>query len=134
MTFKIRTQKEAEEPEIINKETKSESVSSYIGKSVKIKGNIATEQSLIIKGKVKGNLEVKDSLTIEQGGDVNGNIKAKTVNIIGKAKGDIKTEDKLSIYPTGKFNGNINSLKIVIKEGGIFSGTANLDKKTGTDK
>ena len=134
MTFIIKSQREAVESVIKNKDTNNESLSSYIGESVKIRGNIVSEQSLILKGKVKGNLDINASLTIEQGGDVVGNIKAKTVNIIGKAKGDIKTDDKLSIYPTGKFNGNINSQTIVIKEGGLFSGTANLDKKTGNDK
>ncbi|MEN8153859.1 MAG: polymer-forming cytoskeletal protein [Acidobacteriota bacterium] len=130
MAIKISAQKGEEEPMYKN----DNSATSYIGEGVKIKGNIVTEQPIVLKGKLKGNLQAKDSVTIEQGGEVNGNIKARTVNLFGKATGDIKTEDKLSIFPSGKFNGNINSLNIVIKEGGKFSGTANLDEKTSSDK
>ncbi len=102
---------------------------SYIGKSVKIKGNISSQGSILIDGKVKGNIKVSGNITIGQDGNVNGKLEAGTIDIKGKAKGEIITTQKLNLHSTANFEGNITSKNVVITEGGVFNGNMNMTGK-----
>lgn len=100
---------------------------SYLGKTIKIKGEISCDEFLVIEGEVKGNIKVNNTLTIGRDGYVKGEIDAKEVKIVGKAEGSIAASDRLEISSQGNFSGSIRSDKLVIEEGAVFKGKANLD-------
>ncbi len=102
---------------------------SFLGQTIKIKGEITCDEFLIIEGEVKGNIKINNTLTIGRDGYVKGEIDAKEVKIIGKAEGNITATDKLEISSQGHFSGTIKSDKLVIEEGAVFKGKANLDEE-----
>ncbi|MCP5104712.1 MAG: polymer-forming cytoskeletal protein [bacterium] len=102
---------------------------SYLGKTLQITGEITSNEYLTVEGKVKGNINVSKTLTIGKSGHVDGEIIAEVVKIDGKAEGNIKASDKLEITSNGFFHGNVKSEKLVIEEGAVFQGNANLDEK-----
>jgi len=125
---KNRKKDKAEKSEEINSSTNVGS-ESFLGRTIKIKGNITSEDSIIIEGKVSGNIQSKNTVTIGKSGNTSGKIEAEFINIIGRAKGDIFTGKKLKIHSFAKFDGNINSENVVIEEGGIFNGNMNMSEK-----
>lgn len=102
--------------------------SSYLGKTLKIKGEISSDEYLTVEGQVTGNINVTKTLVIGKDGYVDGEITAEVVKIDGKAKGSITASEKLEISSRGHFQGNIKSEKLVIEEGAVFQGNANQDK------
>ena len=100
---------------------------SYLGKTLKIKVQITTDEFLTVEGEVKGNIKTSKTLTIGKSGYVDGKITAKKVKVEGRAKGSIKASDKLEISSSGNFQGNLKSDKLVIEEGALFQGNANMD-------
>lgn len=100
---------------------------SHLGKTIKIKGEISCDEFLLIEGEVKGNIKVNNTLTIGRNGYVKGEIDAKEVKIVGKAEGSIAASERLEISSEGNFSGSIKSDKLVIEEGAVFKGKANLD-------
>ncbi len=102
---------------------------SYFGKSVKIKGNITSQDSILIEGKFNGNINVKETLTIGESGNVNGKIEANSINVMGKVKGEIRTNQKLRVLSTAKIKGDIFSNSVIIQEGGVFNGNMNMKEK-----
>ncbi len=102
---------------------------SFLGKSIKIKGNISSEESIRIEGRVNGNIKSKKAIIIGESGNINGKLEADSINLSGKAKGDIISRIRLTIHRTAKFEGNIHSDNIIIEEGGIFNGNMNLPEK-----
>jgi len=102
---------------------------SFLGKSVKVKGNITSEESVIIEGKVTGNITSENSITIGKSGNVNGKLEADFINILGKAKGTINSKIKLKIQNGARFEGDINSNSVIIEEGGVFNGMMNMSEK-----
>jgi len=102
--------------------------SSYLGKTLKIKGEISSDEYLTVEGQVTGNINVTKTLVIGKDGFVDGEITAEVVKIDGKAKGSITASEKLEISSRGHFQGNIKSEKLVIAEGAVFQGNANQDK------
>ncbi len=98
----------------------------FIGKTVEIKGNVASKEEMEIQGKIEGNIEAERSVHIRQEGQVKGNIKAAEVKVEGKVEGDITTKAKTIITPTGKVQGKIITDKLVIEEGAVFRGTVEM--------
>lgn len=103
------------------------SAQSYLGKTIKVDGEITCDEFLTVEGNVTGNVKVSKTLTIGENGYVKGEIEAKDVKIIGKAEGNINASGKLEISAKGNFKGSIKSDKLVIEEGAIFKGKANMD-------
>ena len=107
--------------------TSEPSSHSYLGKTLKIKGQITTDEFLTVEGEVKGNIKTSKTLTIGKSGYVDGKITAEKVKVNGRAKGSITASDKLEISSSGNFEGNLKSDRLVIEEGAIFQGNANMD-------
>lgn len=106
------------------------STASFIGKTMKIKGGLVSDEDLTIEGQVKGTIEVTKTLTIGRYGDVTADINARVVKIIGKARGNIVASEKVEILSEGRYNGNIISEKLVVAEGAVLIGNINQEEET----
>jgi cytoskeletal protein CcmA (bactofilin family) len=98
-----------------------------IGKTLKIEGEVKSDEDVIIEGKVSGKVEVGKTLTIGKHGYVNAEISARIVRILGKVEGNVKAIYKVEIVPEGKLYGNIKAPKIVIAEGALFKGSVEMN-------
>ena len=105
-----------------------DSSKSYLGKSLKIKGEIESEEVLTIEGEVEGTIKVNNTLTVGKTGNVKGEITATTLKIDGIAEGTVTATEKLEISSMGKCTGDITAEKLVIAEGAIFKGTINMEQ------
>ena len=94
-----------------DKTNKVSTSSSIIGVEMQINGNIKCSGNLVLKGKVKGNIEC-DHISISSEGFLKGNIKSLNTTIGGDFEGDVFA-DTLAIESTAKIKGNLhyNNLK-----------------------
>tara|TARA_B100000524_G_scaffold318433_1_gene197903 strand:- start:196 stop:588 length:393 start_codon:yes stop_codon:yes gene_type:complete len=90
---------------------RTQTSNSVIGVEMQINGNIKCSGNLVLKGKVKGNIEC-DHINISSEGDLKGNIKSLYSSIGGKFVGDVFA-DTLAIESTASIRGNLyyNNLK-----------------------
>ena len=89
-----------------DKATKATTSSSVIGVEMQINGNIKCSGNLVLKGKVKGNIEC-DHISISSEGFLKGNIKSLNTTIGGDFEGNVFA-DTLAIESTAKIKGNLN--------------------------
>ncbi|MGH9663279.1 MAG: bactofilin family protein, partial [Bryobacteraceae bacterium] len=68
-----------------------------IGKTMIIKGEVHSQEDLVIDGEVEGKVELNSRLTIGQGGKVNANLKAREVIVHGSVRGNVEAADKIQI-------------------------------------
>lgn len=101
---------------------------SVIGKTLFIKGEIISDEEVLIEGKIEGKIKINHRVIIGENGIVNADIDAKEVIIKGIVTGNVTCSDKIEIVPNGKLIGNINSNKVALAEGAIFKG--NIEMKT----
>ena len=94
-----------------DKTTKVTNSASVIGVEMQINGNIKCSGNLVLKGKVKGNIEC-DHISISSEGFLKGNIKSLNTTIGGDFEGNVFA-DTLAIESTAKIKGNLhyNNLK-----------------------
>lgn len=104
--------------------------SSFFGKTMKIEGEVTSEEDLTIEGKVDGEINVSKTVTIGRDGYVKGKISASVVHISGEAEGHVQASKKLEISSEGKYTGNIQSEIIRVAEGAKLKGGINLQDDT----
>ncbi|MDB4109116.1 polymer-forming cytoskeletal protein [Porticoccaceae bacterium] len=103
-------------------------VSSMIGASVKIDGQITSEENLVIEGSVKGSITAKNSeVLVGKSGVLKANIVAKIVRIEGTINGDITGGENVIITKTGNVQGNIQSPRVSLEDGAKFKGSIEMD-------
>jgi len=103
-------------------------VSAMIGPDVKIEGQIASDENLVIEGKVNGSITAKNhEVTVGKSGNLKANISAKVIHIEGTVKGDISGSEKVVISKTGNVLGNIQSPRVTLEDGAKFKGSIEMD-------
>ncbi|MEE2695004.1 MAG: polymer-forming cytoskeletal protein [Pseudomonadota bacterium] len=88
-----------------DKPVKVSNSSSVIGTEMQISGNIKCSGSLVLRGKVKGNIEC-ENMSISPEGNLKGNIKAFECIIGGNFEGDVFA-DSLAIESAANIKGNM---------------------------
>ena len=96
-----------------------------IGEGVTINGNIKSDNEVIIKGSVEGDIEC-NSITIDSSGNLKGKIKAENMTVKGKVEGEININNLLEIKSKGNASGKIFYGGIQIDEEGKLAGEINF--------
>ena len=68
-----------------------------IGESIVIDGEITGNEDLVVKGTVKGRIQLKESLFVEESGVVEAEIETQNVEVSGKVTGNIAAMDKVEL-------------------------------------
>jgi cytoskeletal protein CcmA (bactofilin family) len=97
-----------------------------IGPSMHIKGEIRSDEELLVEGEVEGTVESRSLLTVGANGRVNANIKARDVVILGSVKGNIDASEKLAIRDEGSLIGDVRTAGISIDERSYFKGSIDI--------
>ncbi len=113
----------------VNSEIKVNEGSSFIGRSMKLKGNISAEEEILIEGIVEGSIKMKHNVIIGKSGKVKADITAKEIIIKGEVNGNVHGHNKVEIVPGGVLNGDIISEKVVLAEGAKFKGNIDMTIK-----
>ena len=110
---------------------------SYLGPSLRIKGEITGNEDLRLDCKVEGMISIGGfRLTVGQNAHIKGDIVAREAIISGEVTGDIRACDRIDIVKSASIEGDLNTAKIVIEEGAYFKGGVEIgggSSQIGTD-
>ncbi len=98
----------------------------FIGKGTVVNGEILTESSLRIDGRVKGKIICKNTLTIGETGQVEGEVEANNAIVGGKVNGKLFIKQKLVLESKSSLIGELKASKLIIDEGAVFQGTSDM--------
>jgi len=101
----------------------------YLGKNLKINGSIAGRDNVQIFGSHTGGIQLEGDLDIRESAAIQGNLRARTIQVGGTAEGDLVAGAKLQIQRTGKVKGNITTPVLTLKEGAVFNGEVNMRRR-----
>jgi cytoskeletal protein CcmA (bactofilin family) len=97
-----------------------------IGSSIVIDGEISGEEHLIVHGTVKGRINVRDSLVVENGGLVEATVETSSIIVNGTVNGDISASERAELRPNSTVVGDIRAPRILIADGASFKGTVDM--------
>jgi cytoskeletal protein CcmA (bactofilin family) len=103
-----------------------------IGKAMRIKGDIYSQEDLYVDGEIEGTLELKEHcLTVGPNGKARSSIKAREAVVMGSIQGNVEARDKIAIRKDGKLVGDIKTAGIIIEDGAYFKGSIDIVKVNG---
>ena len=100
--------------------------SSILGPELEIHGDVKVSGSLLIYGKIFGNIHSNGAVRTANGSEIKGNITAKEVTIGGKVYGDVDVDKKVTLGDTSALTGNLKATTLTIEEGAKFEGVCNM--------
>lgn len=118
------------------KKRENKSFDIIVGLSSTINGDIKSEGSIRIDGKITGEIICSGDVIIGDQAVVKANIEAEYCEISGIVEGNVHTDTQLKIFKSGQLKGDITVSSFTIEEGGIFSGNCDInpDKKESKNK
>lgn len=102
-----------------------------IGSSIHVDGTLKGDEDLLIQGKVKGTVELKNnSVTIGESGQVNADIFAQTIAVEGRLEGKLVASERVVIRKTAQIKGTIVAPRVTLEDGARFNGSIDMDPET----
>ncbi len=86
------------------------------------KGDISSETSIQVFGKVEGTLTAREDIWIAEGAEVDATITAQRVIIAGSASGNVIASGRFEALPTGRVSADVSSPISVVHEGASLNG------------
>ena len=100
---------------------------SVIGPTLVFKGELSSQEDMVIKGRVEGSVRHTADLRIAPEGLVKGDIVAKYVTIEGRIEGDLHASGSVVIRETATVIGNVYAPRVSVIDGARFKGIIDMD-------
>jgi cytoskeletal protein CcmA (bactofilin family) len=95
---------------------------SVIDDQLSISGDINTEGTIRVDGRVEGTLHRADTLIIGAGGTVVGNVEAREVIVGGELSGTLTVSGRVEVQASATVQGDIHAAAVLLQEGGAVHG------------
>src|SRR4029077_6668819 len=108
----------------MDQQSSATEITALLGRGTQFEGKLHFEGRVRIDGVFKGEIRSDDTLIIGDGADVHAEIDVSTVIVRGGAvNGNIRAKTQLEIHAPGKVIGNIHSPSLFIDRGVEFQGS-----------
>jgi cytoskeletal protein CcmA (bactofilin family) len=115
------------------KDGDSNDFDTLVGESTNFEGNIQSEKTIRIDGRVDGDIKAGENVFVGSSAIIKGNITAKDVYVAGHVEGNVISNGVLKLTSTAKLYGDIQIYSFVADEGGIFQGKCNMLEVSDTE-
>jgi cytoskeletal protein CcmA (bactofilin family) len=103
-----------------------------VGESVKLEGNIDSQENVSIFGQVVGKIKTGKNAKVGERAEIKGDLEGENVFVAGRVEGNIVAKEKLEISSSGKVFGDIQAKSISIAPGAVFSGNCQMEQELKT--
>lgn len=91
--------------------------STIIAQGITINGTIRGDGTVLVEGRLEGEIDMKGGVTIAAGGTVVGPITADAVRVAGDVQGNITAREHLCLERTGSIHGDVSTCSLVVENG-----------------
>lgn len=94
-----------------------------IGSSIRIRGEVAGDEDLVIQGRVDGSVGLdQNTVTVGPEGEVTADITGRTITVEGRVEGDLTAEERIVLRSSARVEGDIRAPRVVLEDGAHFRG------------
>lgn len=86
------------------------------------KGDLQTNGSVHVHGKVEGAIDAKDDVYVAEEAEVGATITAANVAVAGLVRGTVRCSSRFEVLPQGRVYGDVLAPSLVVHEGAIVNG------------
>lgn len=106
-----------------------------IGDDTEITGDVFIKGSIMIAGKIDGNVTAGETVSVTAGSVVNGSISARDIFISGTVLKGVKASGKVTLGADSHLEGTLKASRLIIEDGARYSGLCAMtdDEETRVD-
>ena len=101
-----------------------------IGTTVRMEGTLRFAESVQLSGYFKGEIESKGFLYIDDGAEIEANVRAESVIVGGMVRGNIEATQRVEMLPSARIYGNVKTAAVRIEDGVSFEGKCQMVKNS----
>jgi cytoskeletal protein CcmA (bactofilin family) len=110
------------------KPTKPRDFTTLINEGTEIDGKISFTGTVLLNGRVRGEILSNDVLVVGEKGVVNAAIRAGVVEVSGEVVGNIIATERIELHPNCRVYGDIEAPVVIIDEGALLEGQCRMTK------
>jgi cytoskeletal protein CcmA (bactofilin family) len=103
-------------------------LSAFIDEGSEIEGKYSFSGTVMLNGKLSGEIQTRDTLIIGEKGVVNAIVRAGTVIISGEVVGNVNASERVELRGTARVFGDVEAPVVVVEEGVLFEGHCRMSK------
>ena len=103
-------------------------LTAFIDEGSEIEGKYSFSGTVMLNGKLSGEIQTKDTLIIGEKGVVNAIVRAGTVIISGEVVGNVNATERVELRGTARVFGDVEAPVVVVEEGVLFEGHCRMSK------
>lgn len=107
-------------------------VVSVIGPGMKVVGDVSSDGTIRVEGRVDGSITAAKSVVVGKDGTVKGDISTQDAIIAGKVNGSVAAESRIELQATCRVQGDIRSRRVKLDEGGQVDGQLHMGAAKAT--
>ena len=93
-----------------------------VGSGSRVVGDLISDEDVLLEGQIEGKIRGERGVVIGAGGDLEGDVTAKSVVVGGKVRGQIIATERVELASTAVVHGGVQAPKIIIAEGAHLQG------------
>lgn len=112
---------------------KGSDLSAYIDEGSEIEGKITFGGTVMLNGKLTGEVWSDDTLIIGEKGVVHASVRAGIVLVRGEVRGNILGTERVELRGAARVYGDVEAPVVVVEEGVLFEGHCRMTKARPED-
>jgi len=100
-----------------------EAIISIIGPGMRVVGDVYTEGTIRIEGRVEGLVSADKAVVVGREGAVVGDLRTQDAIISGSVSGTLVSESRLEVQASARIDGEVRALRLQLDEGAVMNGT-----------
>jgi|GEM_PF-1492392 len=108
-------------------------IDTIVGAKSEVQGDIRVEGSLLVSGKVDGNVHATDFIRVTDTAVITGDLETGDAVIAGRIEGNVLCRTKVQLAQSASLLGDLRAARLIIEEGAVFNGTCKMpeDEESG---
>lgn len=107
---------------------KNGDLTAFIDEGSEIEGKYRFSGTVMLNGRLSGEIHTSDTLVIGEKGVVNANIQAGSVIISGEVRGNVLATGRVELRGSARVFGDVDAPVILVEEGVLFEGHCRMSK------
>lgn len=99
---------------------------SIIGPRMKVVGDLFTEGTVRVEGRVEGNVEAGKAVVVGKEGEIEGDIRTEDSIVSGRIRGSVTAASRLEVQATARIDGEVHARRLQLEEGAMLNGTVRM--------
>jgi cytoskeletal protein CcmA (bactofilin family) len=108
-------------------------LSAYIDEASEIQGKFTFSGTVMMNGKLTGEIVSRDTLIIGEKGVIHASIQAGVVLVSGEVRGNILGTERVELRGSARVYGDVEAPVVVVEEGVLFEGHCRMTKGRAED-